>query len=159
MRNYPEHFGYCFSYTADINDFYKNLKNTNFNELNQEKLEELKNNANNLPKLLKNPQLPSTKIGKYVKIMNSIKTNPKGFGVNNEAEKFIFFMFSVDPTFEAVKIYGESNKTDKVKEKMEKYFGVFDKRLIIVEKFFVKNFLSEKKRNEINEEIDKRAFK
>ena len=159
MRNYPGHFENYLSHDTDINSFYKNLNGTSFKEISIEKLKELKRNSNNLLKLLKNPKLPASKPGKYIRIMNSIKTNPTGFGVSNEAEKYIFFMFCIDPTFEAVKINGECNTTKEVKEKMINHFGLFDKKLIIVENFFIKNFLTEKKRNEINEEIEKRVFK
>jgi len=38
-------------------------------------------------------------------------------------------------------------------------FGVYDINLIKIEKMVIKNFLSETKRNQIYEEIDKRAFK
>lgn len=159
MRNYPYHFENHLSYDVDINSFYKNLNGTSFKGVTVQKLKELKENSRNLLKLLKNPKLPPNKPGKYIRIMNSIKTNPTGFGVTNEAEKYIFFMFCIDPNFEAAKISGECNKTEEVKEKMISHFGLFDKRLIIIENFFIKNFLTEKKRNEIKEEIENRVFK
>jgi len=159
MRNYPDKFESYISYVADVNDFYKNIKNTNFAELNKEKLKELKYNSTILYKLLKNPKLPTNKTGKYIKIMNSIKTNPKGFGATNEAEKFIFFMFCIDPSFEAAKIAGECNTIQELKEKMINYFGIFDKRLIKIENLFIKNFLSKKQKTKIQDEIEKRVFK
>ena len=159
MRKYPDHYGNYISYNVDLNSFYKNLNGTSFKGISINKLRELQMNSRNLLKLLKNPQLPPSKSGRYIKIMNSIKTNPAGFGATNEAEKFIFFMFCIDPTFEAAKISGECNKTDEKKEKMISYFGLFDRKLIILENFFIKNFLSEKKRNEIKEEIENRVFK
>lgn len=159
MRKYPEHYENYINYDVDLNSFYKNLNGTSFKGININKLRELQMNSKNLLKLLKNPQLPSSKIGRYIKIMNSIKTNPKGFGITNDAEKYIFFMFCIDPTYEAAKISGECNKIEEIKQKMISHFGLFDRKLIIIENFFIKNFLTEKKRNEIKEEIENRVFK
>ena len=96
---------------------------------------------------------------KYVKIMNKIKTNPKHYNVESLAERYILFMFSVDPTFEAVKIYGECNKINEVKKKSNQFFGLYDKRLISLEKFFIKNFLSSEMKKRIDEEINERVYK
>ena len=159
MRNYPDYFGYQISFKVDVDSFYKNLNGTSFKGLDSKKILELKENSNYFNKFYNNNNLPFNKINRYVKIMNRIKTNPKGYGVSSEAEKYLLFMFCVDPTFEAAKIYGECNKTNEVKQKMERYFGIYDRRLIILEKFFIKHFLSDKKKNEINEEIEKRVFK
>lgn len=159
MRNYPYHFEYQKSYTVDINSFYKNLNGTSFRGLNKEKLIELLNISKTLNAFYKNNNIPINRVGRYVKIMNRIKTNPKGYSISNEAEKYLLFMFSVDPSFEAAKIHGECNKIEETKQKMERYFGIYDRKLIILENFFIKHFLSEKKRNEINDEIEKRVFK
>lgn len=159
MRKYPDHFAYQISYKVDIDSFYKNLKGTSFRGLTSKKLLELKAISNQLNAFYKNNNIPYDKVSRYVKIMNRIKTNPKGYGVSSEAEKFLLFMFSVDPTFEAAKIHGECNKIEETKEKMQNYFGIYDRRLIILENYFIKYFLSEEKRNEIQEEIEKRAFK
>lgn len=159
MRKYPDHFGYQISFKVDIDSFYKNLNGTSFKGIDSKKLVALKVISNQLNSFFNNNNLHFSKASRYVKIMNRIKTNPKGYGVSNEAEKYLLFMFSVDPSFEAAKIQGESNKIDETKEKMENFFGIYDRRLIILENYFIKNFLSEKKRNEIKEEIDKRVFK
>ena len=159
MRKYPDHFGYQISYKVDIDSFYKNLNGTSFRGLDSKKLLTLKATSKSLNRFYNNDNMPYNKVSRYVKIMNRIKTNPKGYGVSSEAEKYLLFMFSIDPSFEAAKIHGECNKIDETKEKMQNYFGVYDRRLIILENYFIKHFLSEKKRNEINEEIEKRVFK
>lgn len=159
MRKYPIYYGYQPDFTVDINSFYKNLNGTNFKGLDTKKILTLKLTSNSLNAFYNNDNIPLNKISRYVKIMNRIKTNPKGYGVSSEAEKFLLFMFSVDPTFEAAKINGECNKEEETKKKMENYFDIYDRRLIILENYFIKHFLSEKKRNEINEEIEKRVFK
>lgn len=159
MRKYPDHFGYQISYKVDIDSFYKNLNGTSFRGLDSKKLLTLKATSKPLNGFYNNDNMPYNKVSRYVKIMNRIKTNPKGYGVTSEAEKYLLFMFSIDPSFEAAKIHGECNKIDETKEKMQNYFGIYDRRLIILENYFIKLFLSEKKRNEINEEIEKRVFK
>lgn len=159
MRKYPDHFGYQISYKVDIDSFYKNLNGTSFRGLDSKKLLTLKSTSKPLNGFYNNDNMPYNKVSRYVKIMNRIKTNPKGYGVTSEAEKYLLFMFSIDPNFEAAKIHGECNKIDETKEKMQNYFGIYDRRLIILENYFIKHFLSEKKRNEINEEIEKRVFK
>ena len=95
-----------------------------FGGLTSKKLLELKAISNQLNAFYKNNNIPYDKVSRYVKIMNRIKTNPKGYGVSSEAEKFLLFMFSVDPTFEAAKIHGECNKIEETKEKMQNYFGI-----------------------------------
>ena len=42
---------------------------------------------------------------------------------------------------------------------MKKYLGIYDQNLILIEKHFIKSFLSENKQNEINEEIENRIYK
>ncbi len=159
MRKHPNNFEYQLSFKTDIDSFYKNLNGANFKGINKEKLTQLLNISKTLNAFYNNENIHFNRISRYVKLMNRIKTNPKGYGISSEAEKFILFMFSVDPNFEAAKIFGECNKTEEIKEKMSIFFGIYDRRLIILENYFIKNFLSEKKRNEIQEEIQKRVFK
>lgn len=158
-RYFPNHFENFQVYSVDVNSFYKNLKGTKFNGITKEKLLELKETSKKLNVYFRNQDYNCNKAAKYTKIMNNIKTNPKGFKVYSEAEKFILFMFSVDPNYEAYMINAQYNKTEDIKNALIFRFGIFDLNLIKLERFFVKNFLSEKKRNEINEEIDKRVYK
>lgn len=143
------------SILANIKDFYKYLNNANFKEINLKKLIELKTKAKTLNNFYNYEEENYGKGDRYAKVMDKIKTRP---GMSKE-EKYLLFMLSVDPDFEAFKIYSECNKTEEIKTKMIYKFGVFDQYLVIIEKFYIKRFLSEKKRNEINEEIEKRIFK
>ena len=68
-------------------------------------------------------------------------------------------MFSVDPTLEALKIYGECNTLNQTKLKMGMFFGVYDSNLIKIEKEFIKKFFTEKEKKELTDEIDKRVFR
>lgn len=148
-----EYINYCKNI---IISFYKNLNGTSFKNINDSKILELyKNSANIL-----NPEnISSHKLINYTKTMKKIDTNQEVYNVCSEAEKFILFMFAVDPNFEAAKIYGECNYIKEIKAKMVQYFGIFDRKLIIIENFFIKHFLSKEKRNEINEEIEKRVYR
>ncbi|MBR6690209.1 MAG: hypothetical protein IKL65_02640 [Bacilli bacterium] len=160
MKNYANKFIKDFiDYTNDINSFYNNLNGTNFKGISVERLSELKLISQQLNAEFNNKNLAHCKSMRYGKIANKLKTNPKRYTITSDAEKYILFMFSVDPDFEAVKIYGTYNTIEEIKKEMSNYFGIFDKRLVLIENFFIKHFLSEKKRNEIKEEIEKRAFK
>ena len=68
-------------------------------------------------------------------------------------------MYSVDPNFEATIIYGVENNTKSIKEKLTQKFGIYDPNLIKIEKFVITNFLNQKQKDEINEEIENRIFK
>ena len=143
---------------SDINSFYKNLNETNFNQVNKKKLFILKLISSKLNHFYNAKIEFTSKSEEYFKLMNRIKTNPKGYGVETEADKFILFMFSVDPTYELFKIWGESNTIKEFKDKSLTKFGVVDKKLLYLEKFFIKYFLSQEKQNEIYEEVNNRAF-
>ena len=136
--------------------FYKNFSKTKFNILDDRKILELKSIA---PNLLEEEAITSSKLVNYIKKMRRLNKNPLKYNINNDAEKYILFMLSVDPTFEAMKIYGETNHINETKIKMTSFFGAYDSKLIKIEKEFVKLFLPQKEKDEINEEIEKRVFK
>lgn len=142
----------------DINNFYKNFKGTNFKGITAKKILEIRILSKYFNNYFNNDDILDKTI-KYTIIMNNIKSRKNQLKLNNEAEKYILLMYSVDPTFEAFKIYGECNKIDEIKEKMKKYLGIYDQNLILIEKHFIKSFLSENKQNEINEEIENRIYK
>ena len=147
MKITKEYLEYCNNIMIN---FYKNIDNLNINELNEKKITELYN--------IKDSLLDKTSDHKIINYINKIKKLSKN---NNftETEKFILFMFSVDPNFEATKILGEYNGLNKIKLAMILNFGIYDKNLFTTEKFYIKNFFSEKEKQDINNEIEKRAFK
>lgn len=136
--------------------FYKNFNKAKFNKLDENKILELKAIA---PNLLEEEAITDSKLVNYVKKMRRLNKKTENYNINNDAEKYILFMFSVDPNFEAIKIYGETNHITETKRKMCNFFGAYDSKLIKIEKEFIKLFLSEKEKQEINEEIEKRVFK
>ncbi|MBQ2946281.1 MAG: hypothetical protein IJE04_00325 [Bacilli bacterium] len=139
-----------------VQEFYKDFKNINFKNVDNEKISILKKNALNL---LEQENITSNNFVNYIKKMKRLNINQKKYNVDCIEEKYILFMFSVDPTFEAVKIYGESNHVNDIKRKMKNVFELYDHRLISIEKEFIQYFLSENHKKEINEEIEKRVFK
>ena len=147
MKITNEYLEYC---NNIIINFYKNIDNLNFNELSENKIIELYN--------IKDTLIEKTSNYKIINYINKIKKLSKN-NKFNETEKFILFMFSVDPNFEAVKILGEYNKFNEIKLAMIINFGIYDKNLFTIEKFYIKHFFSEKEKNDINNEIEKRAFK
>ena len=147
MKITKEYLKYC---NNIIINFYKNIDNLNFNELSEERIKELYNMKDYL--LEKNSNY---KIINYINKIKKINTNK----VFNQTEKFILFMFSVDSNFEATKILGEYNILSEIKLAMTLNFGIYDKNLFTIEKFYIKHFFSEKEKKNINDEIEKRAFK
>lgn len=148
-----------------MNSFY-NVDKVSFKDINFKKLYDIINRAKYINKMFLNKDFRSYKSERYLKIMELIHTNYReGNPVKNEyattslSEKLLLFMFSIDPNFEAAIIYGSEDRTFDAKKQIEEKFGVYDINLIKIEKMVIKNFLSETKRNQIYEEIDKRAFK
>lgn len=147
------------SYYDYINSFYKNISNTTLKGINAKRILELKYISKKFYNYFNSENIDCEKYKRYKNIINQIKINRRNFNINSDAEKFILLMYSVDPTFETFKIYGECNTKKEIHDKMTKQFGIHDYYLISVEKTFIKHFLSEKKQNEINEEIEKRIYK
>ena len=138
-----------------LNAFYKSINGGNFKGIDTEKLNELQE----LAKVYRNSFYNNQRNSEYIETMNRIKCRSIVNISNPKAENTILFIFSVDPTFEAIKIYGECNHIKQIKEKMIKYFGIYDKNLIIIEKAFIKRFLSKIEINGLEEEIEKRVYK
>lgn len=152
---------YVFDYinfNIDIDDFYRNKNNIDFKNITAKKLIELKCFSKKFNNYWKNAPIKDIRY-KYITIMNKIKTAPFKYRVTNEAEKFILFMYSIDPTFEVYKIWNEYNTTKEIKNSLLNKFGLVDKNLYIIEKYFIHHFLSMEKQNEIEEEINNRIYK
>ena len=147
MKISKEYLEYCNNIMIN---FYKNIDNLIFHDLNEERIVELYN--------VKDSLLEKKSNYKIINYMNKIKKLQKCNNLN-ETEKYILFMFSIDPNFEAIKILGEYNKLNEIKLAMILNFGIYDKNLFTIEKFYIKYFFSEKEKEDINNEIEKRAFK
>ena len=147
MKITKEYLEYC---NNIIINFYKDIDNLNFNYLSKERIIELYNIKDSLLEKMSNY--------KIINYINKIKRLEKS-NIFNNTEKFILFMFSIDPNFEAIKILGEYNKLNEIKLAMILNFGIYDKNLFTIEKFYIKHFFSEKEKEDINNEIEKRAFK
>lgn len=147
------------TYYDYIKLFYKDISATTFKGISAKKILELKYISKNFNKYFNSKNVDDEKYKKYKNIIKLIKTNVKKFNIKSEAEKFILLMFCVDPTFETFKIYGECNRTDEIHQKMLEQFGIHDHYLIYIEKTYIKYFLSKRKQDEINEEIEKRIYK
>lgn len=143
----------------NINSFYSSIKKQKFNELTKEEILRLKKESFELNNFF-NYTINSNKRNiSYVRVMEKIKSNTKKYNLDTGAKQLILLMFSVDPNFEALKIYGEFNKIEDIKKKMQSTFGVYDLNLIKIENLFLKYFCSKETKNKINEEIEKRVFK
>lgn len=147
-----------------FNAFYNNK--VNFNNITEEKLNEIMERAKKFNKLFKRKEFRDIKSARYLKLMELINSgyregNPikSEYATTSLAEKYLLFMFTVDPEFDAAIIYASEDRIKDIKEQMIDKFGVFDQNLVKIEKYVINKLLTEEKRNEINEEIDRRIFK
>jgi len=155
---------YISDYKIHLNEFYKNLKISDFNSISVIEILKLKNLSKKFNQQFNNKYDQKLKIQKYLYIIEKIKLLKLSLKENDTykqiyAYKYILFMFSIDPDFEAAISYGESNKIQEAKNLLEKKLGVFDYNLIRLEHFYLKHFASQKTKEEIKEKILERAFK
>lgn len=165
---------YLTSYNRTLQSFYKKLDLDSFN-ISNERIEELKIQAININKFYNNEKM-GTKLNRYIKIIEKIQSNNRTnspYNPNDKnrrqsstnyttftyEEKYLLLMFAVDPTLESAIIYLSTNRIDEAKSQMLARFGIFDIKLIRLEQHYIKYMLDTQKRNEINEEAEKRAFK
>lgn len=157
MANFQNEYD-VFSKNIDVISFYKNFKKTKFEGILAKKVIELKNISKKLNNNYENnPEY--TKKSKYIRVMNKIKTNPKGYKITNDLEKYLLFMFSVDPEYNAIYMYASVNKIQDMKLEMIKKFGIYDPNLILIEKYYIKYILGPKKRKEIENKIEELSFR
>lgn len=148
-----------YSTKADLNSFYNSFHDLEIEDINVDKINEIKQKSEELNYFYEGEFSNFSKGVRYVKVLNKIKTNPKKYNLTNSTEKLLMLMFAVDPSFEAIKIHNEFNKIDDARFDMEKYFGIFDKNLIKIELWYIKNLLDEESKKLLEEEIDKRVYK
>ncbi len=135
---------------SEILAFYKEL-NVNDGVLTAKDIIKLRKSALSLVPILNREKLPF--IYNYISVMNRIKTNPKGYGITKSIEKYILFMLTVDPNFDAYIINETSNKKEEIYEKLINRFGLYDPLLIKVEKFYIDFFLGNTKKDQLKEKI------
>lgn len=147
-----------FDNNPDIASFYKNFNTKDFKNINASKLLELKKKSKGLNEYYTKDNFYNKK-SKYIRLMNKFKTNPKGYGITNDLEKYILFMYSVDPKFKATYMYASVNKIQEVRMDMVKEFGVFDPNLVQIEKYYILNILGPKKKKEILDKVEELSFR
>lgn len=144
---------------VDLRSFYTTFNNLKINEVNFDKLNEIKEEAKKLNYFYEGKFSNLMKSVKYTRVLNRIKTNPKGFNLTNSTEILLMVMFSIDPNFEAIKIHNEYNKISETKFAMEKHFGIYDSNLIKIEIWYIKNILDKESKISLEKEIEKRIYK
>lgn len=156
MHRYSRNY---YDVSVSIDSFYKHIHDLKINEISVERIEEFKITSQILNKEYNNSYSDRPKNVRYSRVMDKIKTTPKTYNLNNSTEKLLFFMFSVDPELEAILMYEETNNTTQIRQKMENYFGVYDKNLIKIEKWYIKNLLDKDARISFEEETERRVYK
>jgi len=148
-----------------MQSFY-NVDKINLKNIDDNKLLNLINQSKRINKLYLDETFRSCKSERYLRIMELINSNyRRNIPVNNhyattsQEEKFLLFMFSIDPNFEIAIIHGSEDRTYDIRAKIREKFGVYDPYLIRIENAVIKKLLSNEKKNEIYEEIEKRTFK
>ena len=147
-----------------INTFYKNSK-PNYKDIDIKKILILKEKAKKLNKLFNSEQFKRTKEYRYIKIMEIIYTNYREnkpfvseFATTTVAEKFFLYMFSLDPELKAAIYHASSNTKKEIEKLMMNEFGVYDPNLVKIERIYIKYFLGSKRKEEIEEEINRRIY-
>lgn len=143
-----------------------NVDKINLSNIDEEKLSSIIERSKKIHKLYLRPEFKQRKDERYLKIMELINSNYREkipvknhYATTSQAEKFLLFMFSIDPDFEIAIIHATEDRTNDIKIKMREKFGVYDPYLIRIEKAVIKKLLNKEKQSEIYEEIEKRAFK
>lgn len=158
--------GFLGEYSKVLQKFYKYLDSVNFNNISNDSLNNLKEKSIYINNLYNSKNFGESKSIRYIKIMEKILCNCiKNPAVNtcfttyNKEEMFLLFLLSIDPELEASITFGSFNKITEIKYEFEKKFGIYDIGLVRLEKMYMKTFLTEEKRKEIEEEIENRSYK
>ena len=158
--------GFLGNYDKILQKFYKFLDNIDFNNISEEKLNELKEKSTFINNLYNSKGFGESKSIRYIKILEKILCNcRKNPAVNtcfttcSKEEMYLLFLLSIDPNLEAAITFGSFNKITEIKYESEKKFGIYDIGLVRLEKIYMKTFLTKEKRKEIEEEIENRSFK
>ena len=143
-----------------------NVDKINFKNIDNNKLLSIIEISKRINRLYLDETFRANKVERYLRIMELIHSNysrtrevKNHYATTSQEEKFLLFMFSIDPTFEIAIIHGSEDRISDIKSKIRDKFGVYDPYLIKIEKAVIKKLLSNEKKNEIYEEIEKRAFK
>ena len=139
-----------------VKEFYKG-ESINFQNITDEKISLLKKKSLTYNEIYKNTK--GSKLEKYIKIMEMHKLSKIHGLFNDDTEKLICFMFSIDPDFEIIKIVNEFNKVSEVKMEIINKFGVFDINMIRLQKYYINHFLPKEEKEKLDEEIEKRIWK
>ena len=130
------------------------------------KLQKIIEQSKRINKMFLNNKFMKNKNERYLRIMELIHGSYReNIPVNNEfattsqAEKFLLFMFSIDPNFEIAIIHASEDRINDIKIRIREKFGVYDPCLVKIEKIVIKRLLTKEKQTEIYDEIEKRAFK
>lgn len=148
-----------------MQSFY-NVDKISLKDIDENKLLEIIERSKRINKLFLDQSFKSCKTERYLRIMELIHMNHRKdiptkthYATTSIAEKFLLFMFSIDPNFEIAIIHASEDRTIAIKKKIREKFGVYDPYLIKIEKAVIKKLLNKEKQKEIYEEIEKRAFK
>lgn len=155
---------YVSNYKIYLEEFYRNLNRSDFKSISVKKILELKAYSKQLNKEFDDPKSEVLKTLRYLKIIDRLKLSHKQFNLSDDiktrcAERYLLFMFSVDPSFEAAVIFGQCDTIKEIKKEMIKTLGIYDLNLVHIENFYLKNFASEKKKEEIRNKIKIKEFK
>ena len=144
---------------SSLDSFYVNLNCESLRLIEDERLKELFEISKKFNNFYNLDCLKLHKSEAYYNVSKFFKFNIYHYKIYSQAEKYVVFMFAVDPTFEAIKIYSESNKVCEIKNKMINTFGIFDENLVILEKEIIGKILSKEKKEEFDEFLFKNSFK
>jgi len=154
----------CLNYNVTINSFYNDME-LKLCEVSKDDLNLIIKRATYLNKVFKSKRFENKPSAGYIKIMEMIHTNYRKnnptktpYSTTSITEKYILFMYSVDPNFELAIIYGSVFKSKQIVDGMKKMFGIYEPNLIKIEKFEIKNLLDKTKKEELDKIIEKKSY-
>ncbi len=124
----------------DLKHFYESFHDLKITDINNDSIEIIESFSKELNAFYENKFNGFSKLAKYFKIVNKIKTTRVG----NSTEKLLIFMFSVDPDFKAISIFNEQKDSDSIKTALKSEFGLYDPNLIKIENWYIKNLQNKK---------------
>ena len=139
-----------------LTNFYLGIEQINFENIDEASINNILNKAKALNEFYTKENFKHTKIEKYFKIIEIVNSGyTSSFYTNSAQEKFLLFLYSIDPEFDTLVIYGSEKDSKNIEKQMIKKFGLYDENIIVLENMILKNVLTNQKKEEINLKIKK----
>ena len=121
-----------------INNFYRNMRFTNFIFLSSDKIAEIDETVKQNRYYFTSRTLSVAQVMTFA--AEKLTTSKTNFGLTKGDEVAYFYMRIVDPDFLFLEIYESGNTKDEIIAMSKEYFHLYDSYLIHIEKMYKKRF-------------------